>query len=154
MNILKVHHRSRKRILITNVLSMIVIGPFVFGLASLWNFQGLAMWISCLVFVANILFFGMNTWSVAKQRRDFVCLLADDRFVCQSPDESMAGSFDLALSDIAKLCEKEQMEGANRYSIHTQTGEVVTLSSNFGNPAWSFFEELRRLLPAVPFEKT
>jgi hypothetical protein len=153
MNIILVHHRSRKRILIANVLSMIVIGPFAFGIASLRQFQGPAMWIATLLFVANMGLFGWNTWTVARQKRDFVCLLSDERLICQSPDETMARSFDVPIIDIVKLTEADQSEGGPRFSIHTESGEPVTLTYNFGNPAWSFFEELRRMLPSIPFEK-
>lgn len=154
MNIIRIHHRSRKRVLIANVLSMIVIGPFVFGIASLWNFQGPAMWIACILFVANMAFFGWNTWNVARQSRDFVCLLTDDRFVCQSPDESMARSFEVPVTEIAKLTVAVQSEGADRYSIHTQGGEAIRLTHNFGNPSWAFFEDLQRMLPSIPAEKS
>ena len=67
MNIIRVHHRSRKRILIANVLSMIVIGPIAFGIASLGQFQGPAMWIAIILFVANMGLFGWNTWIVARK---------------------------------------------------------------------------------------
>ena len=153
MNIIRVHHRSRKRILIANVLSMIVIGPIAFGIASLGKFQGPAMWIAIILFVANMGLFGWNTWIVARQNRDFVCLLTNDRLVCQSPDETVARSFDVAIIEIVRLTEADQTEGRPRFSIHTQTGELLTLTDNFGNPAWSFFEELRKMLPSIPVEK-
>jgi len=132
---------------------MIVIGPFAFGIASLWHFQGPFMWISSILFAANMGLFGWNTWTVAQQNRDFVCLLTNEGFVCQSPDESMASSFDVLIIEIVKLTEVDQMEGGPRYSIHTQTGESATLTYNFGNPAPSFSEELRKMLPTIPFEK-
>lgn len=154
MEILRLHHRSRKRILITNILSMIVIGPFIFGIASFWNFQGPVMWLACFLFVANMILFGWNTWTVARQKRDFVCLLTNERIVCQSPDESMARSFDIPIAEIVKLFEAEQMEGGPRYSIQTQSGETVSLTYNFGNPAWMFYEELRRTHPSIPVEKS
>lgn len=154
MIIIRVHHRSRKRILIANVLSMIVIGPFAFGIASLWQFQGPAIWIAIILFLANMGLFGWNTWTVARQSRDFVCLLTNERLVCQSPDESMARSFDVAIAEIVKLTEADQMEGGPRFSIQTQTGELVTLTNNFGNPSWSFFEELRKMLPSIPVERS
>lgn len=153
MNIIRIHHRSRKRILIANVLSMIVIGPFVLGIASLWNFQGPPTWIACVLFVANMAFFAWNTWNVARQSRDFVCLLTDEKIVCQSPDESMARSFDIPIKEIEKLVQKEQMEGGPKYSILTRDGGSFTLTYNFGNPAWVFFEEVQRLLPSIRVEK-
>jgi hypothetical protein len=133
---------------------MIVIGPFVFGIASLWNFQGPPMWIACILFVVNMGFFGWTTWNVARQRSDFVCLLTNERLVCQSPDESLARSFDVLITDIVKLTEVDQTEGGPRYSIHTQAGESFTLTYNFGNPAWFFFEELQKMLPSVTIEKS
>ena len=154
MNIIRVHHRSRKRILIANVLSMIVIGPFAYGIAFLGNFQGPAMWLAIILFVANMGLFAWNTWTVARQNRDFVCLLTNERLVCQSPDETLARSFDVPINEIVKLSEADQMEGGPRYSIHTQAGESVTLTYNFGNPAWSFFEELRKMLPSLPVEES
>jgi hypothetical protein len=154
MNMIRVHHRSRKRILIANVLSMIVIGPFAFGIASLGQFQGPAMWIAIILFVANMTLFGWNTWTVARQNRDFVCLLTNERLVCQSPDESMARSFDVPIHEIVKLTEDHQMEGWSGFSIHIQSGESVTLTHNFGNPARYFFEELRKMRPSIPVEKS
>jgi len=154
MNIIRLHHRSRRRILVANVLSMIVIGPFVFGIASLWNFQGFPMWLATILFVVNMAFFGWNTWNVAHQSRDFVCLLTDERLVCQSPDESLARTFDVRLTEIIGLSEVDQMEGGPRYSIHTDSGETFTLTYNFGNPAWSFFEGLREICPGIPVEKS
>lgn len=154
MNIIRVWHRSRKRILIANVLSMIVIGPFAFGIASLWQFQGPAMWIASILFVANMGLFGWNTWTVARQNRDFVCLLTNERLVCQSPDESLARSFDVPVNEIVKLTEADQGEGGPRFSIQTKTGESVTLTYNFGNPAKSFFKEVRKMLPSIPVEKS
>jgi hypothetical protein len=154
MNIISVHHRSRKRILIANGLSMIVIGPFAFGIASLSHFQGPTMWIASFLFVANMGLFGWNTWNVVRHNRDFVCLLTNERLVCQSPDESLACSFDIPITEIVKLSEIDQSEGGPRFSIHTQSGHAFTLTYNFGNPASVFFEELRKILPAIPVEKS
>lgn len=154
MNIIRIHHRSRRRILVANVVSMIVIGPFLFGIASLWNFQGFPMWLASLLFVVNMAFFGANTWTVAHQSRDFVCLLTDERLVCQSPDESLARTFDVPLAEISRLTEVDQTEGGPRYSIHTNSGETFPLTYNFGNPAWSFFEGLREVCPTIPVEKS
>jgi hypothetical protein len=154
MNIICVHHRSRKRMLIANVLSMLVIGPFAYAIALLGQFQGPAMWVAIILFVSNMGLFAWNTWTVARQNRDFVCLLTNERLVCQSPDESLARSFDVPIIEIVKLAEADQMEGGPRYSIHTQAGDSVTLTYNFGNPARSIFEELRRMLPSIPVEKS
>ncbi len=154
MKIVRVHHRSRKRILIANVLSMVVIGPFAYGIASLGEFQGPALWIATILFVANMGLFGWNTWTVARQNRDFVCLLTDERFSCQSPDESMARSFDIPINEILKLTEADQTERGAGYSLHLQSGESIPLTHNFGNPARSFFEELRKMLPFIPIEKS
>jgi hypothetical protein len=111
------------------------------------------MWIACILVLVNMGFFGWNTWNVARQHSDFVCLLTSERLACQSPDESMARSFDIQISEIVKLTETDQMEGGPRYSIHTATGEMVTLTYNFGNPAWEFFEGLQQMLPSIPIEK-
>lgn len=54
MNIVRVYHRSRRRILIVNVLSMLVFGPIAYGIASLGQFQGPAVWIAIILFVANM----------------------------------------------------------------------------------------------------
>lgn len=140
--------------LIANVLSMLVIGPFAYAIALLGQFQGPAMWVAIILFVSNMGLFAWNTWTVARQNRDFVCLLTNERLVCQSPDESLARSFDVPIIEIVKLAEADQMEGGPRYSIHTQAGDSVTLTYNFGNPARSIFEELRRMLPSIPVEKS
>jgi hypothetical protein len=154
MNVIRVHHRSRKRILIANVLSMIVMGPFAYGIAFLGQFQGPSMWVAVILFASNMGLFGWNTWTVARQNRDFVCLLTNERLVCQSPDESLARSFDVPFVEIVKLAEADQTEGGPRFSLHTQDGDSVTLTYNFGNPARSIFEDLRRMLPSVPVEKS
>lgn len=154
MNIVRVYHRSRRRILIVNVLSMLVFGPIAYGIASLGQFQGPAVWIAIILFVANMGLFGWNTWTVARQQRDFVCLLTSERLVCQSPDESLARSFDVPINQIVKLIEADQTEGAPRLSIHTNSGDAVTLTNNFGNPSKSFFEEIRKMLPSIPVEKS
>lgn len=140
--------------LIANVLSMLVIGPFAYAIALLGQFQGPAMWVAIILFVSNMGLFAWNTWTVARQNRDFVCLLTNERLVCQSPDESLARSFDVPIIEIVKLAEADEMEGGPRYSIHTQAGDSVTLTYNFGNPARSIFEELRRMLPSIPVEKS
>jgi hypothetical protein len=154
MNIIRVHHRSRKRIMIANVLTMMVIGPFAFGIASLWNFQGPAMWIACILFIANMALFAWTTWNVARQRRDFVCLLTADRVTCQSPDEALAPSFDISLREIAKLEEADQSDGRPRCTILTRSGETATLTYNFGNPASLFFKDIQRLQPSIQVEKS
>lgn len=153
MNVIRVHHRSRKRILIADVLTMIVIGPLAYGIASLGQFQGPAMWIAVILFVSNIGLFSWNTWSVARQHRDFVCLLTNERLVCQSPNESLAVSFDVLIIEFEKLIESDQTDGGPRFSIQTQSGKSMTLTRNFGNPARAFFEELRKMLPSIPVEK-
>lgn len=112
------------------------------------------MWIVSFLFVANMGFFGWNTLTVARQDRDFVCLLTSERLVCQSPDESLARSFDIPITEIVKLAEVDQMEGGPRFLIHTLSGNSVTLTYTFGNPAWSFFEELKKMLPLIPVEKS
>jgi hypothetical protein len=153
MKIIRVHHQSRKRILIFNLLSMIVIGPFLFGIASIWQFQGPPMWIACVLFVANMFVFGLTTWNVLRNRRDFICLLTDERIVCQSPDETSARSFDIPLCEIVRLVEKERLEGGPTYSVITRDGASTDLAYGFGNPAWAFFDDLIRLLPSVPAER-
>lgn len=153
MNIVRIHHRSRKRILTANALSMILFGPIAYGIAALAEFQGPGMWLAMILFVANITLFGWNTWTVARQNRDFVCLLTNQHLVCQSPDEALARSFDVQISEIAKLTVSDQTESRPSYSIHTQDGNFVTLTHNFGNPAKAFFAELRKMLPSVAVDE-
>ena len=138
MNIIRVHHRSRKRILPATVLSMIVIGPFAFGIASLGQFQGPAMWIAITLFVAVIGLFGWNTSTVARQNRDFVCLLTNERSVCQSPDESMARSFDVPIIEIVKLTEANQMEGGPRFFNTHANWRIGYADLQFRKPCFVF----------------
>ncbi|WP_415896933.1 hypothetical protein ACMXYX_14425 [Neptuniibacter sp. QD72_48] len=86
---------------------------------------------------------------IGKER--FRCTLTTKRFLCQVPISALFGkSFDISLDELSKLERKYDSDGSlDAYLLHLTTGEMIEVTTNFGNPAESFFKDIKLLKPNI-----
>ncbi len=145
------HHRSRKRILATNVATVVLIIPFLCLVAAMFQFRGPPLWICLGLLALNLAMFGHSTWKVYKQPGDFRCVLDYQGIRCDCPDDTMGATFDVPLSTVREIRQESGMEGGSEYVLVTTDGKEHWLTGNFGNPVSRFVRELRRLCPGARY---
>ena len=149
--IILTHHRSRKRILATNLATVVLMIPFLCLLAAVFQFRGPPLWICVGLLVFNLAMFGHSIWKVYNQPGDFACILDHRRIRCECPDDTMGATFDVPLSNVREIRRESGFEGASKYVLVTIDSKEYWLTGNFGNPAGRFIRELRSLCPDAKY---
>ena len=144
-----IHQRSRRRILITNVISVLAMFPFLYVMAAAFEFRGPPMWICIGLLVFNLIMYAHSTYKVWMQPNDFRCSLHVDRICCECPDATMGSTFDLPFTELREIREEPRMEGGPKYVLVSTDGVEYWLTEYFGNPAWRFVREIRKLCPKL-----
>lgn len=153
-NAILTHRRSRTRVLVANLATMVLMGFFLYFLASIFEFRGPPLWICVGLLAFNLAMFGHSTWKVYNQTHDFVCTLHRDRISCQCPDDTMGATFDLPLSQVREIRRESGMEGSSKYVLVMDDGKEYWLTGNFGNPAAALARELRKICPDATWRET
>lgn len=153
-NTILTHRRSRKRILTTNAISVVVMLPFLYWLASAFEFRGEPLWICIGLLVLNLAMSGYSSWKVWNQPHDFWCTLSADRISCHCPVKIMGATFDLSLEQIREIREESTTGGGPKYVLVSVDGAEYWLTTNFGNPAWRFVNEVRTRFSQLNFIQT
>ena len=143
------HHRSRRRILITNAAIVVLMFPFLYLMAYAFDFRGMPLWICIALLVFNLVMFGHSSWNVYTQTKDFSCTLYRDRICCECPDDTAGRTFEIPLAEVREIRRKSESDFADKYTLVTADGHEYWLTSNFGNPAGAFAREIRVACPTA-----
>lgn len=88
--------------------------------------------------------------AMAKIRRNetFVCILDDEFIECVCPVKTRGDSFRLKLEELVRI--EQQIDGErHRWYLHDRQGNRHWLTDAYCNPADTFVEVIRRLVPHV-----
>lgn len=129
--------------LLSIVANIFVAGILLGAGSAVWKLS-INHWWTLSILVLGGLAVAIQTyalWQVHRQDGDFCCILSEDRIRCECPVASLGTSFDIALTEIIDV---EDDEG--RCVITTRDGKRLWLTRAFGNPAFEFYEALKRHL--------
>ncbi len=143
------YRRSRLRTIVGTTVFLLLIGPFLYWLASLAEFQDAAFWVLITLFVGNLGFGLYELWAVIRQPQDFECELTDSTIRCVCPVPRMGSTFDIPLDELVAI--EVTSDDSPRIHLLTRNGSRYWLTSNFGNPARRFVTHLRSLRPQVEY---
>ncbi len=76
-------------------------------------------------------------------------IVQEGRLRVESPHQTFGPSFDVQLTEIERLVFREVSDAANRYEVHTRSGELFEVN---GACAVLVFEAVQRLHPEIPRE--
>lgn len=78
----------------------------------------------------------------------FRCRLDEHTLTCSCPVRGCGESFSISLDDISEI-EKDDRSDTTAWYICDRSGQRYQLTTNYGNPAARFVEELRKLRPEI-----
>lgn len=130
---------------------LLSIGPVLYWLASMSQFQGITLWISIVLFVGNFGFGSYELWSAVRQPVDFECELTDSKIRCVCPVARMGSTFEIPLDDLIAI--EVTGDDTPRIDLLTRNGGRYWLTSNFGNPVRRFVTHLRAFRPHLEYIK-
>jgi hypothetical protein len=133
-----------------SIATMIFIPPFLFGFVYGMNYQLPVVVIAMALFVVNGIAFGYTILSTARNRVDFVCELTETTISCINSVPHMGQTFEIPIDEIVEIHKERFSEGRPSYRLKTKDGKLYWLTTNFGNPARSFVNELQQLRPEIP----
>lgn len=118
--------------------------PFILVFLYLFSWETFAVAISAILLVGMTALLGHQIYVTATQRQDFFCAINADRIYCECPSQTLGSSFDLLISDIARIKIDD-----GRVRLYSTSGEDYWLTSNYGNPAHRFVQLLVEANPAI-----
>lgn len=143
------YRRSRLRTIIGTTVFLLSIGPLMYWLASMSEFQGLTLWISIVLFVVNFGLGSYELWFTVRQPQDFECELTDSEIRCICPVTRMGSTFHISLDELVAI--EVSSDDSPRTELLTRSGNRYWLTSNFGNPVGRFVTQLRTLRPQLSY---
>ncbi len=93
---------------------------------------------------------GVATYGIINIRAGdvFRCRLDEHTLTCSCPVRGCGESFSVSLDDISEI-EKDDRSDTTAWYIRNRSGQRYPLTTNYGNPAARFVEELRKLRPEI-----
>lgn len=143
------YRRSQLFTIVGIIVFLLAIGPFLYWLASMDEFQGATLWVSIALFVGNFSLGSYELWTMVRQPRDFECELTDSAIRCVCPVAHLGSTFDIPLDDLVAI--EVSSDDSPRTELLTRNGNRYWLTSNFGNPVRRFVTQLRTLRPQLPY---
>jgi len=147
------HRRSKTSLIVTTVLSVCFMGPFLYFCAWWSDFSPPFVWGGIILFVINLLMYLAVLYSVTRDPKGFHCTLTVSRFSSCCPMVSMGDSFDVALTDIQELVKSDASDSPSYY-FRTLDGATYWISPNFLNPDRRFFDAIQKLRPDIATKVT
>lgn len=150
MQTIRSHRRSRRRIVLADVASMLGCWLIAFLVVSASRYDALATFICGAIALACTVAYARGIYATCRHRTDFELVLTSSRIFCHSPDQRLCPDFDVALKDIDKVT----TDSDGWADLVTSTGSEIKLSlaRNFGAPVRRFAQDIASQSPHVSFK--
>jgi|GEM_PF-3286239 hypothetical protein len=145
MQTIRTHHRSRRRIILTDFVSLLGCWLLAFVVVVASQYDNVTTWICSVLAIACTIFYAWTIIVACRHKTDFELVLTTSRISCHSPDQRICPNFDVELKDITEVI--TDSEGWS--NLVTSTGEEIKLSltRNFGAPVKLFAQDIASQLP-------
>lgn len=150
MQTIRIHRRSRSRIVLVDIAAMLGCWLLAFLVVSASRYDALATLICGAIAIACTVAYARGIYVTCRHRKDFELVLTTSRVFCHSPDQRLCPDFDVALKDIDKVT----TDSDGWADLVTSTGAEIKLSlaRNFGAPVRRFAQDIASRNPHVSLE--
>lgn len=150
MHTIRIHRRSRRRIVITDVASTLGCWLVAFFVVSASRYDAFATLLCGALVIACTAFYGCGIYASCHNKTDFELVLTTTRIFCHSPNQRLCPDFDVELKDIDKVT----TDSDGWANLVTSTGAEIKLSlaRHFGAPVRRFAQDIASQSPHVRLE--
>ena len=150
MQTIRIHRRSRRRIVITDVASLLGCWLVAFFVVTASRYDAFATLFCGTIAIVCTALYAWGIYTICHNRTDFELVLTTTRIFCHSPSQQLCPDFDVELQDIDKIT----TDSDGWANLVTSTGAEIKLSlaRNFGAPVRGFAKDITSHSPHVRLE--
>jgi hypothetical protein len=150
MQTIRIHRRPRRRIVLTDVASMLGCWLVACFVVSASRYDAFAASFCVAIAIACSVLYAWRIFAICRNTTDFELVLTTTKIFCHSPDQQLCPDFDVELKNIDKVT----TDSDGWANLVTSTGAEIKLSRarSFGAPVKRFAQDIASQSPHVSLE--